>query len=62
MPGGRGRKRAGWGIHRREADALHAVWNANWDGLAHDQQRVDAVLASVDRVREATLALLSSLE
>lgn len=45
-----------------QSKKLKETWGANWEGLGHEQSSVDAVLESVDLMREDTLQLLRSLE
>jgi hypothetical protein len=44
------------------AAGLQATWRDSWEDLGEDQASVDAVLESVDGVRDETLRLLRSLD
>lgn len=44
------------------AGGLRVTWGDNWEDLGEDQASVDAVLESVDGMRDETLRLLRSLE
>ena len=44
------------------AESLVSTWGDNWEELAEKQENVDTVLASVDVLREETLALIKSLK
>lgn len=43
-------------------ETLKQTWNDHWEKLSNDQKSVDAVLEAIDKLRESTLTLLSSLE
>lgn len=43
------------------AEALLAVWSANWPGLGREESAAEAVSDAVDEVRNATLESLSRL-
>jgi len=46
----------------KSSQALHMIWNDNWEALDTDKNSLDAVMDAIDQVRTDTLSLLESLE
>jgi hypothetical protein len=45
-----------------QAAVLQKVWDENWDGLGSQHESVERIDASLDDMREATLATLRALD
>ena len=44
------------------SNELHATWQEHWSSLGKSQESADAILTSIDDVRDATRQLLRNLE